>query len=128
MGSLTIEIGMLLDVSGLCTSGWSIDNILKAVGILEELSIHDFVILVSIYRCDIVSIVVKKREAKSSQYLTENLGRYFKVSMAIEILEEALCVKPVLSDKFSEIFDNALHISLLSCICLRSSIDNICTT
>ena len=48
--------------------------------------------------------------------------------MAIEILEEALCVKSVLPNKLSEIFDNALNISLLSCICLRSSIDNICTT
>jgi len=46
--------------------------------------------------------------------------------MAIEVLEEALCIESVLSDKFSEFFDDTLHISALSRISIRSTISDIC--
>ena len=48
--------------------------------------------------------------------------------MSIEILEEALCIKSVLSDEFGEIFSDAFHICQLNFCSCRSSIDNVCAT
>ena len=50
------------------------------------------------------------------------------MSMTIEILEEALCVESVLSNKLSEIIHNALYIFSLSWSGFRSSIDNVCSS
>ncbi len=38
--------------------------------------------------------------------LAEDLGRYFKVSVVIEVLEERLCIKSVFSNDFLELAHN----------------------
>ena len=48
--------------------------------------------------------------------------------MAVEILEEALCVKSVLPNEFSEIFSDTLHSCYLSLIGRRSAIDDVSAT
>ena len=48
--------------------------------------------------------------------------------MAVKILEEALCIKSVLSDKFSEFINDALNICPLNFSGWRSTIDDVSAT
>ena len=65
-------------------------------------------------------------EAVSSQNLSENLRGDFKVSVVIEVLEEALCIKSVFTNNFLEIsndflYNNTLFICWLLAAIISSS-------
>ena len=128
MCSFSIEIGVSFNIGGLGTCCRSVDDVFKAVRVSKELSILNLIVLVSIDCSNRFSVIFKERETKSSKNLTEHLCRYFKVLMAVKILEEALCVKSVLPNEFSEIFSDTLHSCYLSLIGRRSAIDDVSAT
>jgi len=119
------EIGVPLNVGGFGSSCGSVNDVFEAVRILKELRIHNLIVLVSVDCSNVHSIVVEEREAKSRQNLAEHLGTDFKVSVAVEILEEALCIESVLPHKLHKFVSNTLHICSLSVSCLRPAIDDI---
>ena len=47
--SFSIKVSVSFNISGLCSSCGSVDDIFKAVGVLKELGIHNFIVLVTIY-------------------------------------------------------------------------------
>ena len=119
------EIGELFIISGFGTSCWAINDVLEAVGIIQELLIHDLVILVSVDLGNIHSISISQCKAESCQNLTEHLGAHFEVSVAIKVLEEALCIQSVLPDKLHELASNALYICNLVFSCTCSAISDV---
>ena len=56
--SFSVEIDVFFNVGRFCSSCWSIDDVFQAVCILEEFGVHDFIVLIAIYLCDIFSIIV----------------------------------------------------------------------
>jgi len=42
------EVGPLLDVSGFQLGGWAVNGVFKAVSVLEELSVEDFILFGSV--------------------------------------------------------------------------------
>ncbi len=48
MSLLAIEINKFVNISGLCIGGWSMNHVFEAVGIIQELSVLDIIILISI--------------------------------------------------------------------------------
>lgn len=120
-----IEVNKFLDIRGFSTSSWTIDDVFETVGVSEEVSVHDLVVLVSIYCRDVVRISVSKSEAKGSQHLTEDLGRHFEMSVAVKVLEEALGVESVLSHELCEVFGDTFHVFKLILSGRGSAVDNI---
>ena len=59
MFSFSVEIDMLFNIGGLGTSGRSIDDIFQTVRVFKELSIHDFIVLVSINCSNRFSVIFK---------------------------------------------------------------------
>ena len=57
--------------------------------------------------------------------MSEDLGAHFEVTKCIPILEEALRIKSVLSNNFSEVLNNLLAQFSLRSICLASSINGV---
>lgn len=55
---LSAEVSESSHIGGLGTSGWSVDHILEAVGVPEEVSILNLIGLVSIYKGDILSVLM----------------------------------------------------------------------
>ena len=104
------EVGESGNVGRLGTSGWSIDNVLEAVGISKELSVLDLIDLISIDKTNVSHILLVDLETKSSQDLSEDLLGDLEVSMSIEVLEETLGIKSVLSDELSEFSNDSLNI------------------
>ena len=123
---LAIEISKSVAESRLGTGSVTVDHILEAVGITEEVSIPDRVVLVAIDKSHSVDLLFANLEAESVEDLSEDLGADLEVTESVSILEEALSVKSILSDHFTEVLDDLLAELSLSRISLTSSIDSLC--
>ena len=123
---LAIEISKSVAESRLGTGSVTVDHILEAVGIAEEVSIPDRVVLVAIDKSHSVDLLFANLEAESVEDLSEDLGADLEVTESVSILEEALSVKSILSDHFTEVLDDLLAELSLSRISLTSSIDSLC--
>lgn len=105
----SIKIGEAVTESRLGAGGGSIDNILEAVGVTEEISVTDRVVFVAVDEGHSSGLLIVDLESKRVENLSEDLGSHTEVAQSVSVLEEALRVESVLSDHLTEGFDNFLH-------------------
>ena len=108
MVPFAIEISKSVTEGRLCTCCVSIDHVLKTVCIAEEISVPDRIVFVTINKGNSVDLILVNLETKRIQHLSEDLGAHLEVTKRIPILEEALRIKSVLPNNFSEVLNNLL--------------------
>jgi hypothetical protein len=123
---LTIKISKSVTECGLGSRGVAIDHVLEAVGIAEEVSIPDRIVLISINEGNSIDLIFINLETKCVEDLSEDLGADLKVPKRVPILEEALRVKSIFSDNFTEVFDDLLAEVSLSLVGLSPSVNSLC--
>ncbi len=127
MSVFSAEVSESSDIGRLCASSWSVDHILKAVGVSKEIGILNLIGLVTVNEGNILSVLVRDLESKSGQHLSEDLWRNLEMSVLIEVLEETLGIESILSHELSELSNDSLHIlsllwsSFSSLVCDLSS-------
>ena len=120
----TIKIDEALDVGSLCTGSRCINDVLEDVGITQEFSVFDIVVLVAINKGDSVGLGLINLKAKSIEYLTEELWRYPEGAQGVSVLEEALRVESISPHNFAECFHHLAYHLALSLIRLTPAIDS----
>ena len=104
----TVEVSKSVSKSGLGACSIAIDHVFKAVCITKEVSILDGVIFVAVNKRDSFNLLFANLEAESVENLSENLWSHFKGAKCVSVLEEAFCIKSVLSDDFTEVSNDLL--------------------
>ena len=126
MVPFSIEISKLVAERRLGSSCVTVDHVLKAVCIAEEVCIFDLIVLVTVDQCDGIDLILIDLESKCVQHLSEDLRADLKVAKCVSVLEEALCVQSILSDNFTEVLNDLLAQFSLFCFCLAPSVDCLC--
>lgn len=122
---LSIEVGKPVSVGGLGASGISIDHILEAVRVVEEVSIPNLVVFVSVNKSDSVHGLLAHVEAESVEDLSKDLGTDLEGAERISVLEERFGIETVLSDHLTELLDNVLNAVALILSSLTTSVDSV---
>ena len=122
---LTIEISKSVAERRLGTSCVSVDHVLEAVCITKEISVPDRIVLIAINKGNSVDLGFVDLEAKSVQHLSEDLWAHLEVSQRVPILKEALCIKSVLSNNFSEVLNDLLAQFSLISFGLAPTVDSV---
>ena len=104
----TVEVRKSVSESGLGARCVAIDYIFKAVCVAKEVSILDRVIFVAVNKRDSFNLLLANLEAESVENLSENLWSHLKGAKCVSVLEEAFCIKSVLSDDFTELSNDLL--------------------
>ena len=111
----TVEVSKSVSESGLGASSIAIDYVFKAVGITKEVCIPDGVIFVTVNKRYGFNLLLINLEAEGVENLSENLRSHLKGAKGVSVLEEALGIKTVLPDDFTEGSDDLLaEFSMLS--------------
>ena len=110
---VTGEVSPSLDIGRFSLSSGSIDDILEAVSVLEEIVETDFVFLGTINGLNEFDILFRDWVAKKSEGLSELLSRHLEVLMAVPVLEEALGIEAIFPDNFRETFQDSLNFELI---------------
>ena len=119
----TFEISESVSESGLGTGSVSVDNILEAVGVSEEISVPDRVVLLTVNERDGIGLSLIDLETEGVKHLSEDLGRHLEVTERISVLEEALGIQSVGSDELTELVNNFTADFSLTIAGLTSSVD-----
>ena len=85
---------------------WTVDCVLKAVTICEEICVLDFASLIAVNKRHLSNLINCQREAEVRQHLSEDLLADLEMDVFVEVLEEALGIKSVLPDNFFKPFNN----------------------
>ena len=120
----SVEICESINESGLGASGWSIDHVLEAVSVSQEVGVPDVVVLVAVDLGDSGSLLLTDLEAESIEHLSKDFGGDFEAAKGISVLEEALGIKSVFSDNLPKVVNNLLAQRSLVIVSLWSSIDS----
>ncbi len=121
---LSIEVSKSVNISGLCVCCGSMDNILKAVSIIQEFSVLDVIIFVAVNKSNSVNIILTDLEMKRVEHLAEDFRGDLEVAKSITVLEEAGSIESVSSDFFTESLNDFLYTCSFSLGSLTSSIDS----
>lgn len=89
------------------------NHVFETVGVLQEVSVTDFVVIRAINGLNEGDLLGGKRVAEKRQCLLELLSGDFEVLVTVPVLEEALGVEPLFTDDFGETVKNALHTRLI---------------
>jgi len=109
----SIEIGPLLNVGGFSTGEGSVNNVLEAVGVLEELGVTDLSVEFSVLGGHTLNLLNAKLVSEEDKDLTELLLGHLEMLVAIPVLEEGLGVESVLADHFGETAEDGLDLGRL---------------
>ena len=105
---LTIEISKSVTECRLGTRGVAVDHVLEAVGVAQEVSIPDRIVLISVDQGHSVDFILTNLETKRVQHLSEDLGADLEVPQRVPILEEALGIESIFADHFAEVLNDLL--------------------
>ena len=119
----SIKVGEAVTESRLGAGGGSIDGILEAVSVTEEIGVTDRVVFVAVDEGYSSGLLIVDLESKRVENLSEDLGGHTEVTQSVSVLEEALCVESVLSDHLTESFDNFLDSRAFTFMSLTSTVD-----
>ncbi len=125
MSLLAIEVNEFVFISGLCIGGWSMNNVFKAVGVSQEFSVLDIIILISIDKSDSIDILLTDLEMERVEYLTEDFRGDLEVTKSVAILEEACRIKSVSSDFLTEALNDLSDTVSFILSSTTSSIDSL---
>jgi len=106
----TVEISPFLNVGGLELGGGSVNNVLEAVGVSEEISVTDLTVGFSVLGGNTVDLLDAQLVAEEDKDLSELLLRHLEVLVAIPVLEEGLSIESVLADDFGETVKDGLDL------------------
>jgi len=109
----SIEIGPFLNVSGFGTGEGSVNSVLEAVGVLQELSVTDLSVEFSVLGGNTLDLLFAELVSEQDKDLTELLLRHLEMLVAIPILEEGLGVESVLADHLGETAEDGLDLRRL---------------
>jgi hypothetical protein len=101
------------------------NNVLEAVGILEEFGVTDFTVRLTVLGGDTLDLLSGKVVTEEDKDLTELFLRDLEMLMAIPVLEERLGIESVSTDDLSETVKNLLNLSLLVLVSGNASIKSL---
>jgi len=104
----TAEIGPFLNISGFGFGGGSINNVLKAVSVSQEVGVTDFTVGFSVFGSNEADIISRDVVVEEGKNLSELLLGDLEMLVAIPVLEEGLGIESLLTDDFCETVENAL--------------------
>ena len=120
----TIKIDEALDVGSLSTGSRCINNVLEYIGITQEFSVFDVVVLITVNKGDSVDLSLIDLKAESIEYLAEDLRCYLEGAQCVSVLEEALRVETISPHNLTECFHHLANDLALSLIRLTPAIDS----
>lgn len=104
----TAEIGPFLNIGGFGFGGGSINSVLKAVSVSQEVGVTDFTVGFSVFGSNEANIGFRDVVVKEGKNLSELLLGDLEMLVAIPVLEEGLGIESLLTDNFCETVENAL--------------------
>lgn len=107
--ALTIEVSEAVDVGSLGTGSGSVDHILEAVSITQELCVLDVVVLIAVDGRNSGGLGLVNLESEGVEDLAEDLGGDLEGAESVSVLEEALRIETVPADHFAERLNNLAH-------------------
>jgi len=125
MGLGTIEVSPGLNISGFGSGNGSMNNVLEAVGILEEFSVTDFTVRLTVLGGNTLDLLSGKVVTEEDKDLTELFLGDLEMLMAIPVLEERLGIESISTDDLSETVKNLLNLSLLVLVSGDASINSL---
>lgn len=130
MSLLAIEINKFVNIGGLCIGCRSMNHVFKAVGIIQEFSVLDIIILISIDQGNSIDILLTNLEMERVEYLAEDFWGDLEVTKSVAVLEEACRIKSVSSDLLAEALNNLSNTVPFILSSTTSSIDSLssCST
>jgi len=109
----TAEIGPFLNISGFGFGGGSINNVLKAVSVSQEVGVTDFTVGFSVFGSNEADIISRDVVVEEGKNLSELLLGDLEMLVAIPVLEEGLGIESVLADHAGETVKDGLDLRFL---------------
>lgn len=122
---LTVKVSESVNIGRLGASGGAVDDVLEAVGVSEEVSVLNLVVLVSVDESNSVDRGLIDLETESVKDLSEDLGADLEGAERVSILEEGLGIESVLSDDFTELIDDTLDDIVVLSLSISSTVHGL---